>query len=995
MKSCQFKPLSFWSFNGDMNYSDIEMQIKSFKSQGFGGFFMHARAGIKVEYLSDEWFAACHKAIDVAKAEGLEVWLYDEDGWPSGFGGGRVCGLGKEYQAKRLCVSQGKLPDDVNPIAAYRWTDEKLLRISVAEAEPNDMLVGYKILPNYTDLLDKKVTAEFIKSVYEVYKTHFGSEFGKSIKGFFTDEPQLVECAPYSFCLQKEYEQRYGRDFLDDLGMVFVDGVEGDAYRFRYWKCVSEMFVDSYTRQISMWCEENNLEFTGHFAGEDGLCDQVAKSGDLLSHYTYMQRPGIDHLGNRLISAVATKQVGDVAELCGKKNVLSESFGCSGWDVSFPQLSRIAAWQRMFGINCTTVHLSSFSLEGRRKRDYPAFFSEQEPWWERFGELTSEISEDSSHAMEGENTDNILLLQPLSGIWSTLIPGNFTERARDISAQFRITVEALIDAQMRFTIVNDNLLNRFNILDGAFCIGERRYNRIMIAETTSLCAQTIETLEKFNAAGGEVIFINRRPESVEGEKVFDCKWGFTLVNRRTMIEKYAQSIGYYKEIAVKDSINDAVAGDLITRVRKCGDEYLIFVMQPKFSGERTLELSVKGKHNVSILASGKAIPVPTKFYKGATHTEFNISYGQQIVFATSAVKETTVANIQQVCERKLDVSFLQLDRDNSFNIDRAVFYIGDRTIETNNIVVTNETVYDIAVKSDEDTSVSVDYVFSADFKGKIPEMYLLAESLKADYVYFNGVDITQKENTWEIDKTIRKYNITDCVKNGENKITLNATIKKGIFDGQTADGKFETERNRFIYPIEFESVYIKGDFDVKAFAETENNRRYYSVEGNADKTFVLCDKLEKTAKDLTTQNLWFYAGNAEYETEVLYNGEEKVELFFKNAAFTYADIYVGDLRVCGVVSYPQKADITPYLSKGNNTVKIKIYGHYRNLLGPHHHVKGKVNFVGPDTFAGRKAWEDFVNPDMTGKSTWTDSYNFVPFGLDELYVRYFERSAQD
>ena len=992
LRDYEYRPLSFWSFNGDMNYKDIEMQIKSFKAQGFGGFFMHARAGLKVKYLSDKWFAVCQKAIDIAKEEELDVWLYDEDGWPSGFGGGKVCDLGEKYQAKRLWFSKGQLPDDVKPLAAYRKHNASLVRISIGEAKPDDMLVGYKVLPNYSDLLDEKITAEFIKSVYEVYKEHFGTEFGKSIKGFFTDEPQLVESAPYSFRLKEEYEMRYGRDFLDDLGMMFVDDPEGDACRFRYWKCVSEMFVNSYTKQLSLWCEENNLEFTGHFAGEDGLCDQIAKSGDLLSHYTYMQRPGIDHLGNRLISSPAVKQVGDVAELCGRKFVLSESFGCSGWDVTFPQLSRIAAWQRMFGINCTTVHLSAFSLEGRRKRDYPAFFSEQEPWWNRFGSLASSISNDSSYTMAGESCDDILLLQPLSGIWSTLIPGIITERARDISAQFRITVEALIDAQLRFTIVNDNLLNRFNTLDGALCFEKRRFHRIIVAETTSLSSQTVELLEKFAKMGGEVIFINRRPDFIDGEKSFNCRWGFTIVNRRSMIEKYAQSIGYYNEIFVQEPSSGDCASDLVTRIRKFGNEYLIFVMQPELNCERTLELSVNGNHNISILNDGKENPLFTHLGNGKTRAKFNISYGQQIMFVTTPVKETSVLNIDLACEKRLNVALTYLDGENCLNIDRAIFRVGDKVLKTNNIVVANEIIYDIAAKNSDDTLVSVEYSFCVDFKGKLPEIFLLAESLKADSIYFNGVDITQKENSWEIDRSIRKYNITNYVKNGENKITLNATIKKDVFGGETADGKFETERNRFIYPIEFESVYLKGDFDVTALTETVDNRRFYCVDGGAENVFVLSDRTEKTSKDLTPQNLWFYTGNAEYETEVLYDGEEKAELCFVETAFSYAEVSIDGVNVGGVVSYPQKMDVTPYLSIGSNTVKIKIYGHYRNLLGPHHHIKGKVKLVGPDTFAGRKGWEDFVNPDMLDESTWTDDYNFVPFGLGKLYVRYFERS---
>ena len=40
--------------------------------------------------------------------------------------------------------------------------------------------------------------------------------------------------------------------------------------------------------------------------------------------------------------------------------------------------------------------------------------------------------------------------------------------------------------------------------------------------------------------------------------------------------------------------------------------------------------------------------------------------------------------------------------------------------------------------------------------------------------------------------------------------------------------------------------------------------------------------------------------------------------------------------------------------------------------------------VGPNTFAGKVGFEDFVSPEVTGDSSWTDSYSFIPFGCDGI-----------
>ena len=47
----RYKMISFWSWNMDMNESEVRSQIRGFAEQGFGGFFVHSRAGLTIEYM--------------------------------------------------------------------------------------------------------------------------------------------------------------------------------------------------------------------------------------------------------------------------------------------------------------------------------------------------------------------------------------------------------------------------------------------------------------------------------------------------------------------------------------------------------------------------------------------------------------------------------------------------------------------------------------------------------------------------------------------------------------------------------------------------------------------------------------------------------------------------------------------------------------------------------------------------------------------------------
>jgi hypothetical protein len=49
-----YKPLTFWSWNGRINEEEVISQINDFAERGFGGFFIHARAGLLIEYMGEK-----------------------------------------------------------------------------------------------------------------------------------------------------------------------------------------------------------------------------------------------------------------------------------------------------------------------------------------------------------------------------------------------------------------------------------------------------------------------------------------------------------------------------------------------------------------------------------------------------------------------------------------------------------------------------------------------------------------------------------------------------------------------------------------------------------------------------------------------------------------------------------------------------------------------------------------------------------------------------
>lgn len=92
-----YMPIPFWFWNDAMEPAEVRRQAGLMHAQNIGGYFMHARMGRVTPYMSDAWMAAIRAGVDEARRLGMEAWLYDEDGWPSGYGGGVVNALGDEF----------------------------------------------------------------------------------------------------------------------------------------------------------------------------------------------------------------------------------------------------------------------------------------------------------------------------------------------------------------------------------------------------------------------------------------------------------------------------------------------------------------------------------------------------------------------------------------------------------------------------------------------------------------------------------------------------------------------------------------------------------------------------------------------------------------------------------------------------------------------------------------------------------------------------------
>ena len=342
--SNQYRSIPFWFWNSKLDKDELKYQIKEMKKARLGGYFMHARSGLKTEYLSEEWFDCIRTGIEAGKEAGLDVWAYDEEGWPSGFAGGIVPSLSADYYAKFMSLEKYSTTDEIdfnNMIAVYIYNKESNTYEMMHERTDYKCADNEEFLairrnenPFYIDTLNKRAVDAFIKVTHEEYYKRFGDEFGKTVKGFFTDEPRLT-CdrfldLPWSDDLPTAFMENYGYCLEDNIPKLYLEVEDYKKVRYDFWSLVSYLFVHNYMKNIYDWCDAHNVQATGHVMMEESIFSQMTSTAGVMPFYEYEHIPGIDWLRRPIASPVIAKQVGSAACQLGKKKV-SDRILCALW----------------------------------------------------------------------------------------------------------------------------------------------------------------------------------------------------------------------------------------------------------------------------------------------------------------------------------------------------------------------------------------------------------------------------------------------------------------------------------------------------------------------------------------------------------------------------------------------------------------------------------------------------------------------------------------
>ncbi len=205
----EYRSAPLWVWHERITQEGIDFQLKEFKKVGIGGVFVHPRPGLLTEYLSDEWFELFDYTVQKGKELDMKVWIYDENSYPSGFAGGHVpaempdsyihgTGLSLEIQERLSLV-----PSDTIEVVLKKADDgfrDITATIDREKGKAGTFYIYRKTYPGkspwyggftYVDLLYEGVTDKFLElTMTRGYEKNI-ADFGKTLPGIFTDEPNL------------------------------------------------------------------------------------------------------------------------------------------------------------------------------------------------------------------------------------------------------------------------------------------------------------------------------------------------------------------------------------------------------------------------------------------------------------------------------------------------------------------------------------------------------------------------------------------------------------------------------------------------------------------------------------------------------------------------------------------------------------------------------------------------------------------------------------
>lgn len=575
----------FWQHGEDEE--TLRDYIKHINEAGINAVCIESRP--HPDFAGSLWWRDMDIIMEAARKRGMKVWILDDSHFPTGYAVGKIK---KEYpelrkwylnvhridvsgpmegssiiikyfagraammpgytgEDKILCVAIAKISDAENMKIeenslkdVSEYVKDGVLYWNLPEGYWSIFVVyqtrngGEEQTKDYLNPLVPEATRVLIDTVYETHFERYKDDFGKTLAGFFSDEPRLGNLKgfdgtigktkmvlPWSDEMLKILQGEIGEEALVNLPLLFADGGEKTySIRYAYMNVVSKLYGENFTSQLGDWCRTHGVEYIGHVIEDNGAHSRLGYgAGHFFRALNGQDMSGIDVIGGQIVPGMdfyhsgfstagwngeffhygLAKLGSSLGHIDPKKKgrTMCELFGAYGWVEGLKFMKWLTDHLLVRGVNNFVPH--AFSPKAFPDWDCPPHFyaGGNDPQF-KYMKIWSDYTNRISHLLSGgSHVAPVAVLYHAEAEWSGMY------------MPFEKVVKELTQNQIDCEIVPaDIFIDEQLIEEGNLKVNKESYKCLVIPYAEALPKYLLDRIAECMKKGFKVIFISKLPE---------------------------------------------------------------------------------------------------------------------------------------------------------------------------------------------------------------------------------------------------------------------------------------------------------------------------------------------------------------------------------------------------------------------------------------------------------------------------------------------------
>lgn len=553
------------------------------------------------DFCGPKWWTDLDVIMDEARNRGMKVWILDDSHFPTGYANGAVEQASDDLCRQSICANRvelgyepkevtlnlgGMIPPPFTPslIEQYvlprmpkprHFDDDTILHVSAfcTDTQASIDLSGYVdngVLTwtkpkgnwrvwvcglsrncgphrNYINMLKMPSVRLLLDAVYEPHYARYKDDFGKTLAGFFSDEPELGnghlydqgnvlgtnQDLPFSDEMPKELEKRLGENWSSMMYLLWENEAgdkEKARVRYAYMDAVTTLVKKDFSYQVGDWCRAHGVEYIGHMVEDAGTHARTAAG---LGHYfrglAGQDMAGIDDIGGQVypqgedddsLDRLGRKRdneffhflLGRLAssaaaiEPLKKGRAMCEIFGNYGWGEGVKLEKYLADHFMVRGVNYYVPH--AFSPKAFPDPDCPPHFYAHghNPQYRYFGALMAYMNRVCTLNSSVQRGVEVGVLYHAEAEW--------TGRCMLSEKPARVLEEHQIGFDILPVDVFSETEHYHTRFGNPLKVNTQSYKALVVPASQYITAEFAQAAAKLHADGLPVIFIDALPEGI-------------------------------------------------------------------------------------------------------------------------------------------------------------------------------------------------------------------------------------------------------------------------------------------------------------------------------------------------------------------------------------------------------------------------------------------------------------------------------------------------